>query len=227
METRPGVDSTRRNPGLSMSETQLPLGVVVPAIVGVVALLLNHFYPVETSPVLNIQRPLQIRPIEAGEIEKSWQSIRLVGRSIDGMQVVDLEGVWQRSDADRDKDNRVPTYAPGDQPQYKAFYAGDEIDEPVDRLVLEEVKRGGEIIRQVLFAQAEKDGKDVYWSMFDSNDMTYSLSGSSYVFVEIDGKLVSAEALFRRLITSRDRLSKTVKDWERGYLTSPLIPNTN
>lgn len=89
-------------------------------------------------------------------------------RPIVKFRVKTEQGIMGRFSADRDTlANRIPTFAPGDQQQYKSWNARETINEKVNQV--EEVIEGN---RRLIFARIPThDGGVQYYAWYDSADI--------------------------------------------------------
>ena len=91
-------------------------------------------------------------------------------------------GIWVRGFSNRIiSGNLVPTYAPGDQAQLKAWYWGHEINLPIKQFVREDDINTHQA---VLFAVTSR-GDIEYWPVYDSED-----PDSPFVTFERNGKSI-------------------------------------
>lgn len=98
------------------------------------------------------------------------------------MEVTTDMGIWVRWFTTRKvKGNLVPTNAPGDQAQLKAWTWGERINDPIKQFVLEQDKQSHQA---VLFAVTSR-GDIEYWPVYDSED-----PDSPYGWFNRDGKSI-------------------------------------
>lgn len=127
-----------------------------------------------------VQQTTQSDPNLMRVVAAKWWRVIPLENPIKRMWVTTKEGILYRRIPDRVvSSNTVPTLAPGDQPQIRAFYAGADVRVEIKDLILEE----DEWKRRVVFAVVPvPDGSRVeVWPLFDSSDPE---NNGSYVDVD-------------------------------------------
>lgn len=126
-----------------------------------------------------VQQTAQSNPDLLRVVAEKWWRVIPLKDPIKRMWVTTKEGILYRRIPDRVVPaNTVPTLAPGDQPQIKAFYAGADIRLEIKDLILEEDERN----RRVIFAVVPVAGGRIeLWPLLDSSDPE---NNGSYVDVD-------------------------------------------